>query len=232
MTDAGGPTAARPTAARPTASRLAAAHGLDASAGTPGGEGAVAGTDVEYRFDPQHTCELLADALVRLHRIGAEAGAAAGTHAGPEAGAGGVVERLDPAAVLALAEARLAAGTVADVDRAYAHVDAERLLEALRAGTTALECPTDDLVLTHGNPTLDTLRCRAGRAVGFDAWQDAAVADRHRDLAVAATAVAAELGPMLVPLLLDRYGRRPDPVRLDWWALAHQLTRPRPGPPG
>ena len=58
-----------------------------------------------------------------------------------------------------------------------------------------------------------------------DALFRSTVADRHRDLAVAATDVASRLGPMLVPVFFDRYGARPDPLRLDWWALAHQLLR-------
>ena len=109
------------------------------------------------------------------------------------------------------------------LDAGYAHMSPDRLLGILADS----EPPTDGpLVVTHGDPTLDTLRCVDGKAVGFVDWEEARVADPHRDLAAAAASIAATLGPILVPVFFEIYGRRPDPSRLEWWSLALQL-KPR-----
>ena len=79
-------------------------------------------------------------------------------------------------------------------------------------------------MLTHGSPTLANLRCADGSAVGLVAWSGAAVADRYRDLAVAARSVAVDLAPILVPVFFDHYGTTsPDAVLLDWYSLAAEL---------
>ena len=53
------------------------------------------------------------------------------------------------------------------------------------------------------------------------------MADRYRDLAVAARSVAVDLAPILVPVFFDRYGTTaPDAVLLDWYSLVAEL---RPG---
>jgi aminoglycoside phosphotransferase len=184
-----------------------AASGLDATGDL--GMGSVAGTDVEYRFDPQRTTELLADAVARLHEVVPMTSTAS----------------LSMSDVVAEAEERMGHDPLPTLDSAYQHLTHDRLLEVLADGARSLgDDDSDGLVLTHGRADLVSLRCRDGVAVGFCEWERAAMADRHRDLAHAATAVASSLGPMLVPVFFESYGRRPDPRRLDWWALALQLT--------
>jgi len=189
---------------------LVAAAGLDATSATC----ATAATDPEYRYDPERTVGLLAGALARLHDLAVPAGA------GPV---------LAPARLVARARAAVAAGlTVDGMSAAYSHMDPSRLVEVLADGEAAMA----DLwmpALTHGSPTLQRLQCVDGAAQGFDRWGDAAVSDPYRDLAVAAQDVAATLGPMLVPVLFERYGDArpgygaPDPVRVDWYVLAAQF---------
>jgi len=173
----------------------------------------VAATEVEYRYEPERPVGLLADVLARLHA------------APPPTG----WVPLRDADVVRRASARVGAGEVrADtLDTAYAHLPPERLLEVLAAGAAAIDsvATAGSLVPTHGQADLVHLRCEGGRALGLADWSAAALADPYRDLAVAARSVARELGPMLVPDLLEGAGHlRPDPVRLDWWALADVLT--------
>jgi len=171
---------------------------------------AVAATDVEYRFDPQHTCELLANALRSLHEV--------------DPGQVDSEEVLGSEAVVERARERVESGVVV-LDPAYAHMTPARLLEILEDGLVGVDdVPSKDLVPTHGHPGLASLRCRGGTQLGFVEWEHLAIADRHRDLAAVATAVAGSIGPMMVPVFFDHYGTRPDPRRLDWWALAAQLT--------
>lgn len=167
----------------------------------------------DYLMDPQLTVELLADALRALHSVD------------PTRAAVAAAATLSMGAVVAEARAVADSRDAPELDEAYSHIDRERLLEVLEEGAGQLaEFPPALLVVTHGSPAPATLRCEGARAVGFVRWEHAAVCDPHRDLAYAATAVASHLGPMLVPVLMERYGVRPDPRRLDWWALAQQLT--------
>jgi aminoglycoside phosphotransferase len=201
------------SAAHDPAPEVVRRAGLDAT-----GAEARPASDPEYRFDPQATVAMLADALARLHALDPGGCEALG-------GAPGETGRLTLEAVVARAEQEVAGTGSPGLDAAYGHMEPGRLLEVLTAGAVDLGEPdASDLVLTHGAVSLSALRCHQGRALGFRGWSSAAVADRHRDLARAATVVAGSLGPMLVPELFERYGRRPDPRRLDWWALADQLT--------
>lgn len=179
----------------------------------------VPGSSPEYRFDVEHTVGLLAATLAALHTAPLPRPA----------------EPLDPDELVELARDALAAGRlhVEAVSAAYRHVEPARLVEILAAGrATSLSGAGETPVATHGRPTLDALRCRDGAALGFAGWDRAAVADRYRDLAVAASSVATDLGPMLVPTLFERYAAavhddrydHPDPLRLDWYALAAELT--------
>ena len=167
----------------------------------------------DYLMDPQLTVELLADALRALHSVD------------PTRASDAAMGKLSMGAVVLEARAAADCRDAPELDEAYSHMDRGRLLEVLEEGARQLaEFPPALLVVTHGSPAPATLRCEGARAVGFVDWDHAALADPHRDLAYAATAVASHLGPMLVPVLMERYGVRPDPRRLDWWALAQQLT--------
>ena len=180
----------------------------------------VPASSPEYRFDVEHTVGLLAGALARLHSTPVS------EPVGP----------LDPDQVVAQARAALEAGSLS-ADRlaaAYRHVEPVRLVEILAEGRSArLDDAAEARVLTHGRPTLDALRCQDGVVLGLAGWERAALADRYRDLAVAASSVATDLGPMLVPTFFERYAAaandarydHPDPLRLDWYALAAELTQ-------
>jgi aminoglycoside phosphotransferase len=188
---------------------LLASRGLDAT----GAEGSPA-DGVEYRFDIEHTVGMLADVLARLHATPL-----------PEALAAGAV-RLSSADLVD--EARRAAPAVAPLSEAYRHMSRERLLEALEEASPAARDAVD-LVLTHGRPVLGNLRCHRGAPVGLVGWDRPALADVHRDLAVAARSIAADLGPVAIPGFFEAYSRSsdgwmPDVVRLDWYALAAELT--------
>jgi aminoglycoside phosphotransferase len=199
--------------AAPTVRSLVVAAGLDATGATDNDPAAEPATATEYRYDPERTVGLLAGALARLHRVVVPAGA---------------VPELRPADLVDRARTAVAAGrTTADMAPAYAHMAPDRLVAALADGEGRRRDAT--LVLTHGAPTLGRLICVDGAAVGFTGWDDAAVSDPYRDLAVAAADVAGTLGPMLVPVFFERYGDAgtdlgaPDPVAVDWYVLAAQF---------
>ncbi|MFZ4518851.1 MAG: phosphotransferase [Microthrixaceae bacterium] len=167
-------------------------------------------TEVEYRYEPERTVGLLGDTIARLHSAAAPDGWA----------------QLRAADVVELARTRIESGEVRPdtLDPAYAHMEPARLLGVLASGAAAVDAHSG-VVPTHGRADLAHLRCDGGRPLGFADWSAAALADPYRDLAVAARSVALDLGPMLVPDLLERAGHpQPDPVRLDWWALADVLT--------
>jgi aminoglycoside phosphotransferase len=184
--------------------------GLDAT-GEPGGPG----DSIEYRVDAERTVGLLATTLRRLHDLD---GAALGDRAS---------YALRPADVVDRVESAFADGRLDDGERssAYAHVPVERLVQILADGAaTAAERATPPVVV-HGRPTLAQLWCRDGAAVGFVGWGDAAIGDRYVDLAVAIRSIASDLAPVLVPVFVERYGlEHPDPVLLDWYSLAAELS--------
>ncbi len=189
---------------------LVARSGLDAR-GLPG----EPATSVEYRVDAERTVQLLADVLADLH-------ATELTAADRDSAVG--AEQYASAAAAAHVDGRLRRD---ERSAAYAHMDDERLVEVLVGGAPGAAARRDRWVLTHGAPTLAHLWCARGSAVGLVGWDRPAVADPYRDLAVAAHCIATEMAPILVPVLFERYGERsPDPVRLDWFALAAELLGP------
>lgn len=179
--------------------------GLDAT-GRPG----EPGDSTAYRMQPDRTVELLASALVRLHAVPPPAG----------------VEPVRATDVVDALRARHRRGELAapTPDSVYAHVSLDRLLDVLADGAQAVLERRGAAALCHGAPTIGRLRADGGELVGFVDWHLAAVADPYLDLAIAARSVATGFTPMLVPVLVERYGlARADPVRLDWWALAAEL---------
>lgn len=189
---------------------LDASELLDASL-DPADPDAPMGADaVPFRVDPERTAAMLGSVLAALHRVGPPDEASSSARPAMQ----GAVDR---------AREVLGNGDGAPLDPAYAHMERERLVSILEEGLDELGQP--GAVVSHGRPTLSRLVCVQGRPVGFVDWRRLELADSHRDLAAAATDVAATLGPMAVPLLFDAYGADPDPRRLDWWVLAHQLAR-------
>lgn len=191
--------------------------GLDAT-GRDGGPA----TSPEYRVQPERTVGLLASALGRLHSI-----SAGDQPVDPRAATMGERAVLDPVRVADAAQEALSAGRLADLPpgSTYGHLPVERLVEVLVSGAEDVSQRSGAAVLCHGAPTLQHLWCDRGEVVGFVEWQRAAWADPYLDLAIAARDVAEVLTPMLVPELFERYGEtRPDPIRVDWWALAAELS--------
>ncbi len=169
---------------------------------------------LEYRVDAEGTARRLGLMLAQLHRTelsDAELALAAG-----------------PAALVQRARREVGRPEAERMPRSepYRHVDDERLVAILERGAPRAAQRGTRTVLTHGRPTLGALWCLQGSTLGLRDWAEAAFGDPHRDLAVAAGSIATELTPLLVPALVDAYGLfSPDPVVLDWYALAAELTR-------
>ena len=167
---------------------------------------------MEYRVRPERTVELLADTLARLHAVELSDDERAGASALP---------------MLAERSARRTVQVGSPGPSAHRRTPTSATTASCRSSAAAPPLPTarsGTPVLTHGSPTLANLRCANGSAVGLVAWSGAAVADRYRDLAVAARSVAVDLAPILVPVFFDRYGTTsPDAVLLDWYSLVAEL---------
>ena len=191
--------------------------GLDATGldGTPA-------SGREYRVEVERTVALFATTLAALHDVEL-----------PDDPSD--VPLHDPAHIVEEATAAVRTGRVRPdtLGSAYRHMAPQRLLEILaeRAHHQAVAGDTH-LVLTHGRPRLEHLLCKDGTALGFTGWERAGLADPYWDLAVAAHEVGTQLSSMLVPVLFEAYAAasarpqaaRPNPVRLDWYVLAAELT--------
>jgi aminoglycoside phosphotransferase len=199
-----------PTVGDPAAglADLVVRSGVDAT-----GLGGVPATSAEYLVQVEGTVRSFAAMLGRLH-------------ATPLSDVERSLVRRAPDLARA-ASSILSDGERANVVRsqAYRHVSDDRLVEVLIAGAPGCDDRADAPVLTHGAPTLARLRCDQGSAVGLIGWSGAAVADRYRDLAVAARSVSTVLTPHLLPVFFEHYGEiTPDPIRLDWYALLDELA--------
>ena len=79
-------------------------------------------------------------------------------------------------------------------------------------------------MVVHGDPSLPNLIIGAA---GLSGWVDVGrvgVGSRWCDLMIAATTVAANLGPMLVPTLFEAYGVEPaDMLAIDAYQLLEQF---------
>ena len=174
-----------------------------------------AASDPEYRSDPERTVTMLATLLGELHD----------EHPAP--GSLPVVAAVDVAEGLHRSHER-GELVAARLDPAYRHMSLDRLVDVLVEGAASLgDRPVD--VLTHGAPTLEHLRVDDGRALGFTAWQLAALGDPARDLAPAVRSLVATYGPGVVPAFFARYPHPTPPVTvIDWYALADALGACRP----
>ncbi len=185
---------------------LVAASGLDAR-----GSGAR-GTAPEYRFEAERTIQAMAETLARLHTVEV-----------PAELQGDRSLVADPAELVE----RASSGT-ATPGPAYRHLSRERLLQILLEGVPS-PLPPGELVLSHGHPSFELLRFDGVAAIGFEDWSGLALADPHQDLASVARDLVASFGPAPIHAFFEHYGAalaqplRPDPVRLDWYLLAHEL---------
>ncbi len=164
----------------------------------------------EHQFDVVATAHAAGRALRRFHDTVPAAGCPFDRR---------VQARLDAAA------ANVAAGRVdpSRIDAAYRRLTVERLLAELRRQPP--DEPADDLVVTHGSPVLSHLVLSATGRAGWIGLDRMGVTDRHGDLATAARDLARTVGPATLPPFYDGYGiEAPDPRRIDWYALADQLS--------
>lgn len=179
--------------------------GLDAT-GTPG---SIA-TDIEYRTEAAVVVAEYARTLARLHAI--------------EPPSTSVV--LDADAVSARARADLGAGRLDDLalSAPYRHLPVTRLVEVLGDGTGAAAARASEPVPTHGRPALSSFRWVRHDPIGLLDWGSLRLADRNRDLAVAARSVAFDLDASFLPVFFDAYGHdHLDLLQLDWYSLALEL---------
>jgi len=169
---------------------------------------------VEYRTDAARTVAEFGRTLSALHslEIPAEVTTAAGV--------------IDAQSLAAGRRAALDRGELADheVGSAYRHLDIDRLVSILEGGVAATTARAAAPVLTHGRPTLDAFRWERWTPVGLEDWSHLAVADRNRDLAVAARDIVVHLEPAFLPSFFDAYGHEHlDLLQLDWYSLALEL---------
>ena len=129
------------------------------------------------------------------------------------------------AAGLAAASLRVTSGKVDAVgfDRPYAGQDPARLLDI--AASLWERCGHewgDEVRLIDAG--LDVLEVDEGEVCG---WPDASAAvrgDPYSDFARLARDLSVAIGPAAVPALFDSCGiERPDPARIEFWILLHQL---------
>ena len=212
-------------AADPSLLRSVRAAGLDAavrdsagpdSAGSDSGEpdsGRVETSSalaVEYRTDAAGTVAELGRLLARLHDVPVPEGSTV----------------LDARSIAAARRTAFEQGELAELEvgAAYRHVAVDRLVELLDEGADAAASRAGAPVLTHGRPTLAVFRWERWNPIGLDDWEHLAVADRNRDLAVAARSIVTELEPAFLPPFFDAYGHdHLDLLRLDWYSLALEL---------
>jgi len=180
----------------------------DPPAGIPAEEVARTGFDIT---------ELLVAVAGSLRSIHAAAPGPAGVDR-PDAG---------PAALVARARRRVAAGSVdrARFDPPYQRYDPAALLDLVERGRPADPAP-EDLTVIHGGARLDRVWFDDGQVSGWSSLDDGGVGDPYRDLATMAVDLADRVTPEALGPFMDAYGLdRPDVVRLDWHVLLDQLLR-------
>lgn len=193
----------------PTLLERVRAAGLDAS-----GLETNSALAVEYRTDAARTVAEFGRTLAALHSLLDTADDVRG------------VTEVDAVALAALRRAAFERGELEGhtVGSAYAHLSVERLLTVLEDGAAAAAERAGPPVLTHGRPQLSTFRWQQWTPVGLVDWDHLALADRNRDLAVAARSIVVELEPVFLPAFFDAYGHQHlDLLQLDWYSLALEL---------
>lgn len=103
--------------------------------------------------------------------------------------------------------------------RPYDGYRADRLVKFWREGK-----PVDkDLVVCCGNPVLSNLLIADSKLTGLVSAENAVIADRHLDLAIAQQSIHVELGSEAVFAFYEGYGRDANIVSLDHYVLASRL---------
>jgi aminoglycoside 3'-phosphotransferase II len=85
----------------------------------------------------------------------------------------------------------------------------------------------EDVVFTHGDYCLPNILLdrQPSRINGFIDWGHGGMADRYKDLALAARSLARNFGKQWVPLLFEEYGRpTPDQEKLKFYRAMDEIT--------
>ncbi len=125
------------------------------------------------------------------------------------------------AARLADADARVRAGLVDETD--FDPERAGRSAASVLAELLATPRIAEDLVVAHGDFTLDNVIVAEGAFAGMVDVGRLGVGDRFADLALAARDVAGDYGPRWVDELFAAYGASPDPMKLRYFQLLDEL---------
>ena len=195
--------------ADPALLEVVRAAGLDA-----GGVESNSALSAEYRTDAARTVAEFARTLSRLHALPVPEGSPV----------------LDAGSIARGRRSAFDRGELAglEVGSAYRHVAVERLVALLEEGAASAEARGAAPVLTHGRPDLESFRWDRWNPIGLDGWDHLAVADRNRDLAVAARSIVVQLEPAFLPSFFDAYGHdHLDLLQLDWYSLALELETGR-----
>jgi aminoglycoside phosphotransferase len=169
-------------------------------------------TDPDHHQSPDALVRALARGLRRVHELPAD-----GFTGTP--GTGARVQR---------ARERVARGMVdqADFEPAYARFPPERLLELL---LDAEPDGDEDLVVVHGDPTFANLLLGPGddgelAVTGYVDLDQAGVADRYLDLAIAARSLATNLSPEALGPFFHEYGiESPALAKVDFYVLLDEF---------
>lgn len=122
---------------------------------------------------------------------------------------------------IALAEARVKAGLVDEED--FDEERAGQTAADVFAELSPLRPCQEDLVVTHGDATLENLLADKGIFSGFIDCARAGLADRHQDLALATRSIRDHFGEVLVERFFARYGITPDPNRMAFYLLLDEF---------
>lgn len=195
----------------------------------PTDNGCVAASDGPYLMHLEQTLRLFAEALASAHQIRPDV-------AGPR----GEVDPNHDNDTDEFARDGLGARAVAaavnnkhrqpqrftPLTAPYSHMTRSDLLDVLNERVDLIASRQDSLVLLQGKPTLANLHMSGPRAIGFGDWSNAGIGDRHFDLAFAFNDILQRSGPAALAVFVEAYGADDvDPVRLDWFSLAIELSK-------
>jgi aminoglycoside 3'-phosphotransferase II len=113
---------------------------------------------------------------------------------------------------------------VEDIDPRYLYRPPADLL----ADLNRLRPATEDLVLTHGDPSVVNFLFEGTAATGIIDWGLAGVGHRYRDLAIAARSITLNVGASWVGRFFSSYGAEYDRRLVEFFALLDEFVMTRP----
>lgn len=112
-----------------------------------------------------------------------------------------------------------------DIDPRYLYRQPVELL----ADLNRLRPTTEDLVFTHGDPSVVNFLFNDDAVTGIIDWGLAGIGDRYRDLAIAARSITLNVGMSWVGRFFSAYGVKYDRRRVEFFALLDEFVMARPG---